>query len=89
MNALILFVIETKPYLQMAVLSLCVIKLFLFVLTRKKSWTLENFFYFDNKQLILSASESSYKNKKVQNDLTIIISLLTCFQILSTVLSYR
>ncbi len=82
------FIVKMKHYLQLLVLSLCVIKLFLFILIKKKTWRVENFFYFDNTHLILSASINSYKNKKLQNDLTIIISLLTCFQILFTILSW-
>lgn len=84
---LTMFLLEMKPYLQLLLIALCIAKLLLFMLKKKKSWSIYDFFYFHSTHVILSHSKTSYNNKKLQNNLTIIITFVTVFLILNTFLS--
>ncbi len=84
---IILFLLKIKPYLQLLIFGLCATKLVLFLVNRKRTWKMYNFFYFDSTHLILSHSQSSYNSKKFQNTLTQVIVALGAFQILNFVVS--
>ncbi|MDB5249527.1 MAG: hypothetical protein JWQ40_3921 [Segetibacter sp.] len=84
---LILILLKTKPFLQHVLLFLCLTKFLLFLVNKKRSWKIYNFLYFDNTHLILSHSQSSYNNKKLQNYLTVAIISLVGLQIIATILS--
>lgn len=84
---LILLILKVKPYVELLMMTLCAMKVFLFVIKRKSTWKMYHFFYFDNTHLILSHSQNSYNNKKMQNNLTLIIIALLGLQILNTIVA--
>lgn len=70
---IILLLLQTNSFIPQILLTLGATKLFLFAISKKRSWKSYNIIYFGSKQLILSHSSKSYKNKKLQNQLTAVI----------------
>lgn len=87
-DQIVLFLLKTGPYVKMFLIIFCLVKLLLFMVKKNNSWQIHHFFYFNNAHLSLSHSQKSYNNKKLQNNLTLIITLLAGLLILNTFLSY-
>lgn len=73
---LIVLILDLNTMLPFIILTLVATKITLFMMYKTRRWKTYHLIYFNSRHLLLSDNQRSYKLKKQQNLLTIIIAIL-------------